>query len=90
MAVLAPEASYEQFCTYVTELKGPHSEAELADLWAWRQKLLGIGVVSGRGARGVFPVDEQHLTKRERAQKAESEALAQGRNIERLPEKAYF
>ena len=52
---------------------------ELADLWEWR-----------RGFRSHLPPDEQHLTRDERGVKAAQEAKAAGRNIERLPDKAYF
>ncbi|ANS03967.1 hypothetical protein [uncultured Mediterranean phage uvDeep-CGR2-AD7-C12] len=90
MAILPREASYEQFCVYVVDLKGPKTQQEMDELWEWRQKLLGIRVDTGRGARGVFPSDEQHLTRAERGRKAEQEALSQGRNIERLPDKAHF
>jgi hypothetical protein len=37
-----------------------------------------------------MPPDEQHLTREQRGRKAEQEAKANGRNIERLPEKTYF
>jgi len=90
VAVLPAEASYEQFCDYITDLKGPQSDAELADLWAWRQKLTGIRFNTERAFRAQLPADEQHLTREERGRKAEVEALSQGRNIERLPDKAYF
>jgi len=90
VAVLHPEASYDEFCAYITDLKGPKSPAEMADLWVWRQKLLGIRIDTGRGYRSQLPPDEQHLTRDERGRKAEKEALSQGRNIERLPDKAQF
>jgi hypothetical protein len=38
----------------------------------------------------MLPPDEQHLTRSERGHKVEAEARAQGRNIERLPDKAHF
>ena len=63
---------------------------ELKDLWEWRQKLLGIRIDTGRGSRSQLPPDEQHLTREQRGAKTEQEAKAQGRNIERLPDKAYF
>jgi hypothetical protein len=63
---------------------------ELADLWEWRQKLLGIRIDTGRGFRSHLPPDEQHLTRDERGVKAAQEAKAAGRNIERLPDKVYF
>jgi|TARA_R100001530_G_scaffold35353_1_gene27553 hypothetical protein len=90
MAILPREASYEQFCVYVVDLKGPKTQQEMDELWEWRQKLLGIRVDTGRGERETFPLDEQHLTRAERGRKTEQEALSQGRNIERLPDKAYF
>tara|TARA_R110002020_G_scaffold128141_3_gene287314 strand:- start:3491 stop:3694 length:204 start_codon:yes stop_codon:yes gene_type:complete len=63
---------------------------ELIDLWEWRQKLVGIRFDTGRGFRTQLPPDEQHLTREQRGAKTEQEAKAQGRNIERLPDKAYF
>lgn len=90
MAILAEGASYKEFCRYVTDLKGPLGEAELEDLWAWRTKLLGLRFNTGRGERGSLPPDEQHLTREQRGKKSEAEAKAAGRNIERLPDKAYF
>tara|TARA_R100000664_G_C2753640_1_gene141070 strand:+ start:1446 stop:1718 length:273 start_codon:yes stop_codon:yes gene_type:complete len=90
VAVLPAEASYKQFCEYVVALKGDKTETELAELWEWRQKLVGIRIDTGRGSRSVLPADEQHLTREQRGRKAKEEALSQGRNIERLPDKAYF
>lgn len=82
MAVLAADASFDQFCEYVTDLKGPKSDAELADLWAWRQKVVGVRFDVGRGYRSTLPPDEQDLTMNEREQKVIAEAKSQGRNIE--------
>tara|TARA_R110002020_G_scaffold461166_3_gene679984 strand:- start:845 stop:1117 length:273 start_codon:yes stop_codon:yes gene_type:complete len=90
VAVLPREASYAEFREYVVGLRGALSCAELDELWERRQRLLGIGFVTGRGYRSQLPPDEQHLTREERGQKAESEARSQGRNIERLPDKAMF
>ena len=90
MAVLPAEASYEQFCEYITDLKGPQSDVELADLWSWRQKLTGIRFNTERAFRAQLPADEQHLTREERGRKTAAEAKATGRNIERLPDKTYF
>tara|TARA_Y100001951_G_scaffold24045_1_gene18592 strand:+ start:543 stop:815 length:273 start_codon:yes stop_codon:yes gene_type:complete len=90
MTVLPREASYGQFRDYVVEQRGALSCAEIDDLWARRQRLHGIGFVTGRGYRSTLPPDEQHLTREERGRKTEENALAQGRNIERLPDKATF
>jgi len=90
VAVLPREATYGQFRDYVVGLRGELSCAELDDLWERRLKLLGIGFATGVGYRSTLPPDEQHLTRNERGRKAEREALSQGRNIERLPDKAYF
>ena len=90
MPVLPREASYGQFRDYVVEQRGALSCAEIDDLWARRQRLHGIGFVTGRGYRSTLPPDEQHLTREERGRKTEENALAQGRNIERLPDKATF
>ncbi len=83
--ILPPDATYEQFETYVTDLKGPKSRLELAELWEWRQKLLGVRVVTGRTMREMLPPDEQHLTLREREQKVIAEARAAGIEPERAP-----
>ena len=63
---------------------------ELIDLWEWRQKLVWVRFDTGRAFRSPLPPDEQHLTREQRGAKTEQEAKAQGRNIERLPDKAYF
>ncbi len=90
MAILPRGASYGEFRDYVEGLRGALSCAELDDLWDRRQRLLGIGFVTGLGYRSTLPPDEQHLTRSERGRKVEAEARAQGRNIERLPDKAHF
>ena len=90
MAVLPREATYGEFCKYVVGLRGPLADVELDELWERRQRLLGIRFVTGRGYRSTLPPEEQHLSRKERGQKAELEARAQGRNIERLPDKAMF
>ena len=90
MAVLPAGASFEEFCSYVRDVREDVHDDELDDLWEWRQKLLGVRVATGRGFRSQLPTDEQHLTREQRGRKAEVEAKASGRNIERLPEKAYF
>ena len=90
MAVLARTATYEECCDYTQLHRGTLSETELDELWEWRQKLLSLKVATGRGYRAQLPLDEQHLTREQRGRKAEAEALSQGRNIERLPDKAYF
>ena len=82
MAVLPPEATYVEFRDYIAKVRGPLSDDELLDLWEWRQKLLGIKIVTGAAARARMPADERDLTIREREQKLVSEAKAQGRNIE--------
>ena len=90
MAVLPAGASYNEFCLYVRDIREDVHDDELEDLWDWRQKLLGIRIDTGRGFRSQMPPDEQHLTREQRGRKAEVEAKANGRNIERLPEKVYF
>ena len=90
MAVLPREASYEDFCDYVIELRGDVPAAEIDELWTRRHRLLGLKVNPGRGYRAQLPPDEQHLTREERGRKAEREALSQGRNIERLSDRAQF
>tara|TARA_R100001244_G_scaffold83122_1_gene64245 strand:- start:196 stop:456 length:261 start_codon:yes stop_codon:yes gene_type:complete len=82
--ILPPDAKYEEFRDYVVTLRGPVDADEIADLWEWRQKLLGIRIVTGRGYRErECPVDEQHLTMREREKKVIAEAEAAGITVER-------
>ena len=85
MAVLPPEATYQEFCKYVKDHKGPKTHEELLDLWEWRQKLLGLRVHTDRAwrERALAP-DEIHLTHNEREQKIVAEARSQGRNIEKV------
>ena len=66
-------------------LHGPKGDAEMADLWEWRQKLLGVKVVTGRTMRAMLPPDEQHLTLRERERKVIADARAAGIEPERAP-----
>tara|TARA_Y100001951_G_scaffold32049_1_gene25193 strand:+ start:117 stop:392 length:276 start_codon:yes stop_codon:yes gene_type:complete len=91
MAVLPREASYGEFCAYVTGLNGSKSDAELLDLWEWRQKVLTVRVDTKRGWRAAkLTDDEQHLSRREIDTKRFAEAKSQGRNVEPLPAKATF
>ena len=91
MAVLPPEASFEEFCSYVRDIREDVHDDELDDLWEWRQKLLTIKVDTKSGWRSrALGFDEQHLSKREVDEKRFAEAKSQGRNIEKLPEKAMF
>ena len=91
MAVLAPDACFSEFCEYVRGIRDDVHADELEDLWEWRQKLLTVKVdtKSGWRSRTLAP-DEQHLSKREVDEKRFAEAKSQGRNVERLPEKAMF
>ena len=90
MSILPREATYDEFCVYIVELRGPLPCVELDELWAWHQKLRGIKFATGRGYRSQLPPEEQHLTREERGRKTAAEALANGRSIERLPDKATF
>ena len=90
MAVLPPDATFDDFVSYTESLRGPLGSDELRDLWEWRQKLLTLRVDSRVGYRSQLPADEQHLSKREVDEKRFAEAKSTGRNIERLPEKATF
>lgn len=82
MAVLPPSATFEEFSAYCVEVNGPQTDEEIADLWEWRQKLLGFQVITGAGFRSLLPEDEKHMTRKERGDKAYAEAISQGRNIE--------
>ena len=90
MAVLPHDATFDDFVSYTESLRGPLEPLVLEDLWEWRQKLVGIRFDTGRGVVNRLPPDEQHLTREQRGRKAEAEAKANGRNLERLPDKAYF
>ena len=91
MPVLPREASYGEFRDYVAERRGALSCAEIDELWERRQKLLTLRVDTGAGWRSrVLADDEQDLSRRELGDKRLVEAKSQGRNIERLPEKAHF
>ena len=90
VAVLPPEASFEEFVAYTRGLRGDVGIAELQDLWLWRQKLLTVKINAGTGIQSLLPDDEKGLTNSERERKTFAEATAQGRNIEKLPEKATF
>lgn len=91
MAVLPAGASYNEFCSYVRDIREDVHDEELEDLWEWRQKLLTVKVDTKSGWRSaVLSPDEQHLSNHEVDKKRFAEAKSQGRNIERLPEKAYF
>ena len=82
--ILPPDATYDEFCAYTVALRGPVGDDELMDLWEWRKKLLGIRIVTGRGYRErECPIDEQHLTMREREKKVIAEAEAAGITVER-------
>ena len=90
MAVLPHDATFDDFVSYTESLRGPLEPVVLEGLWEWRQKLLGIRIDTGRGFRSQMPPDEQHLSREELGRKTMAEASANGRNIERLPEKAHF
>ena len=89
MAVLPPDATFNDFVSYTESIRGPLEPLVLEDLWEWRQKLLTLSVDTKAGWRSrSLSADEQHLSKREVDEKRFAEAKSQGRNIERLPEKA--
>jgi len=91
VAVLPAGASYDEFCSYVRDIREDVHDEELDDLWEWRQKLLTVKVDTRSGWRSrTLAPDEQHLSKREVDEKRHAEAKSQGRNIERLSEKATF
>ena len=82
MAVLPPSATFEEFGAYCAEVNGPQTDEEIAELWEWRQKLLGFQVITGAGFRSMLPAVEQDMKIKERSDKAYAEATAGGRNIE--------
>tara|TARA_B100000470_G_scaffold219966_1_gene207668 strand:- start:3334 stop:3603 length:270 start_codon:yes stop_codon:yes gene_type:complete len=89
MAVLRDEASFVEFSEYVLARRDVPLR-ELRELYERRLRLKSITVHTGEAYRKTLPVDERHLTNREREAKVFAEAKSQGRNIEKLPEKAQF
>ena len=89
MAVLPDGASFQEFAEYVLARRDvPLSE--LRELYERRLRLKSITVSTGQGYQSTLPRDEQGLTNREREAKVFAEAKSQGRNIEKLPQKAQF
>ena len=89
MAVLPDGASFQEFAEYVLARRDvPLSE--LSELYERRLRLKSITVSTGQGYQSTLPREEQGLTNREREAKVFAEAKAQGRNIEKLPQKAQF
>ena len=89
MAVLPDEASFQEFAEYVLARRDvPLSE--LRELYERRLRLKSITVSTGQGYQSTLPPEEQGLTNREREAKVFAEAKSQGRNIEKLPQKAQF
>tara|TARA_X000001036_G_scaffold437261_2_gene482210 strand:- start:546 stop:818 length:273 start_codon:yes stop_codon:yes gene_type:complete len=90
MAVLHDGATFEEFTAYVLKRRGQVPLVELQELYERRLRLKSITVSTGEGYQSTLAMDERGLTKREREAKVVAEAKAQGRNIEKLPEKAQF
>ncbi|MAK95234.1 MAG: hypothetical protein CL994_02665 [Euryarchaeota archaeon] len=90
MAVLRDGATFEEFSEYVIKRRGQVPLVELKELYERHLRLKSITVSTGQGYQSMLPPDEQGLTRREREAKVYSEAISQGRNIEKLPEKAQF
>lgn len=89
MAVLPDGASFQEFAEYVLARRDvPLSE--LRELYERRLRLKSITVSTGQGYQSTLPPEEQGLTNREREAKVFAEAKSQGRNIEKLPQKAQF
>ena len=89
MAVLPDGASFLEFAEYVLARRDvPLSE--LRELYERRLRLKSITVSTGQGYQSTLPREEQGLTNREREAKVFAEAKSQGRNIEKLPQKAQF
>ena len=57
MAVLPPNASFQEFAKYVETHKGFKTDKELEEFWEWRQKLLGVKVITGAAERSMLPPD---------------------------------
>lgn len=63
---------------------GEISQDELDEIYDRWVRLNSLQISTGRGFRSMLPLDEQHLTGREREAKVVAEAKSQGRNIERV------
>ena len=89
MAVLPDGASFQEVAEYVLARRDvPLSE--LSELYERRLRLKSITVSTGQGYQSTLPREEQGLTNREREAKVFAAAKSQGRNIEKLPQKAQF
>tara|TARA_R110002020_G_scaffold247770_2_gene461744 strand:- start:8475 stop:8744 length:270 start_codon:yes stop_codon:yes gene_type:complete len=89
MAVLPDGASFQEFAEYVLARRDvPLSE--LRELYERRLRLKSVTISTGQGYQSTLPRDERGLTKREREAKVFAEAKSQGRNIEKVSEKAQF
>ena len=82
MAVLPPDATFEEFCEETLSLRGMLTSDELVERWEFRNKIRSVKVHNGEVANALRPSDERGLTKRERSDKIVAEAKSQGRNIE--------
>jgi hypothetical protein len=81
MAVLPPEATFEEFCRDTLSLRGPLSSEELVKRWDFRCKVKSISINAKEGYRSTLPPEERDLTMKQRGDKIVAEAKAQGRNI---------
>ena len=89
MAVLPDGASFQEFAEYVLARRDvPLSE--LRELYERRLRLKSVTISTGEGYQSTLARDERGLTKREREAKVFAEAKSQGRNIEKVSEKAQF
>ena len=90
MAVLHDGATFEEFTAYVLKRRGQVPLEELRELYDRRLRLKSITISTGQGLQSILPPDEQGLTKVQREQKVHAEAMASGRNIEKVSERAVF
>ncbi len=78
MAVLPPDASFEEFKAHVLELRGPLSDDEVLERWEFSNKVRSVKVHNGEVARALLPSDERMMTVKERGDKIVAEAKANG------------
>lgn len=75
----------EEYCSYIVGKRGPLPDDELNDLWEWHCKVMGVTMTLGSTGplhRAQLPVEEQHMTLKERENKVIADAQAAGHEPE--------
>lgn len=79
--MIPKNATKDEYCAYIVGKRGPLPDGELDDLWEWHCKVNGVVMTLGSTGplhRARLPVDEQHMSLKERENKVISEAKAAG------------